>query len=123
LVADDEPAVRQLLQVVLRRQGCAVWLAANGHEAVRLYQRHRAEIAVVLLDARMPGLDGPQTLIAMQQLNPAVVCGFMTGDAGNHTEAELARSGAQRVFAKPFAMAELRAFLGGPTMSGPCGKP
>jgi CheY-like chemotaxis protein len=47
-----------------------VWLAAGGQEALDLYQRHREAIDVVLLDVRMPGLDGPQTLAALRALNP-----------------------------------------------------
>ena len=112
LVVDDEPSVRGFLQVVLRQQGFTVWLAADGHDAIRLYQRHREQIALVLLDVRMPGLNGPQTLAAIQELDPGVVCCFMTGEAGNYTEWQLEGAGALRVFAKPFALAELRAYLG-----------
>jgi CheY-like chemotaxis protein len=111
LVVDDEPAVRALLQIALRQDGFAVWLAANGREAVQLYQRHRREIALVLLDVRMPGLDGPRTLAALQALCPMVVGCFMTGAAGDYTEVDLLQQGAVRVFPKPFALGELRAAL------------
>ena len=111
LVVDDEPSVRNLLQAALEREGFTVWLAATGHEALQLYQRHRPEIAVVLLDVRMPGLDGPETLAALQRLNPAISCCFMTGHAGDCSETELVQRGALRVFAKPFGLVELRAFL------------
>jgi DNA-binding response OmpR family regulator len=106
---DDESVIRDLLQIALQQQGFVVWAAANGHEAVQLYQRHRQKIALVLLDVRMPGLDGPETLAALRHLDPAVVCCFMTGEAGAFTEAELLQQGAARVFPKPFALAELRA--------------
>jgi hypothetical protein len=55
----------------------------------------------------------------LQQLDPAVVCCFMTGDAGHYTEAELMRHGGWRFFAKPFALAELCAFLGHLAMPEP----
>jgi CheY-like chemotaxis protein len=110
LVVDDQASVRQLLQLVFEQQGCRVWLAANGQEGLQLYEEHQPEITLVLLDVRMPGLDGPQTLTALQAIDRTVVCCFMTGQSGDHTETELLARGATRVFAKPFNLGELRAF-------------
>ena len=104
--------MRSLLQAVLQHQGFSVWLAANGRDALQLYQQFRPRIDLVLLDVRMPGLDGPQTLAALRRLNPVVVGCFMTGYAGDYTEADLLGHGAVRVFAKPFDFGELRFFLG-----------
>jgi CheY-like chemotaxis protein len=113
LIVDDEPAIRRLLEMVLRRHGFRTWTAGDGREALAIYRQHRSAIAVVLLDVRMPGWDGPQTLRALQQLNPAVGCCFLTGDAGEYTEAELRQRGAAQVFAKPFAPTDLGSCLQG----------
>ena len=107
LAVDDEEGVRGVLRFGLGQQGFAVWLAANGHEALELYWRHRARIDVVLLDVRMPGLDGPQTLAALQQLNPQVRCCFMSGDLGAYTEEGLRHLGAATVLPKPFRLPEV----------------
>ncbi len=72
--------IRNFLRVSLWRQGFAVWLAADGQEAVELYWRHYASIDVVLLDVRMPELDGPRTLMAPLMINPALRSCFMSGD-------------------------------------------
>jgi anti-anti-sigma factor len=106
LVVDDETAVRCVLAVRLSMEGYKVWLAGHGHQAIELYQRHRVEIAVVLLDVLMPGLDGPHTLTALQKLCPTVRCCFMTGNLTPYTEEALLRMGAVRVFRKPFAFTE-----------------
>ena len=111
LVVDDEPLVRKFIQLVVEQQGFAVWSAANGHEGVQLFRHHQQEIGLVLLDVRMPGLDGPQTLAALQNVNPAVECCFMTGQAGEYTFAELLARGASRVFLKPFDLTEIRLFF------------
>jgi len=111
LIVDDEPAIRNLLRKVLLRHGIRVWVAADGWQALEIYRRQRREITLVLLDVRMPGWDGPQTLRALQHLDPAVRCGFLTGHAGEYTEAELRQRGAEHVFAKPFAPAILGAWL------------
>ena len=107
LVVDDDPAVRLVLKSWLGRKGFEVWTAAHGLEAVDLYRRYQDAIAVVLLDVIMPGMDGPHTLTALQQVNPNVQCCFMTGNPLPHTEKDLLLLGAVRVFRKPFAFTEL----------------
>jgi anti-anti-sigma factor len=107
LVVDDDDAVRAVLEIGLRSRGFEVQVAAHGQQAVELYRRQRNEIAVVLLDVLMPGLDGPHTLAALQQLSPNVRCCFMTGNLGPHTEDNLLQMGAVRVFRKPFALTEV----------------
>jgi CheY-like chemotaxis protein len=107
LIVDDEEYVRAILQTWLRQQGFAVWLAADGQEALELYSRHREAIDVILLDVRMPRLDGPETLAAIQQLNPRVRCCFMSGDLGRYTESSLCTAGAAAVIRKPFQLAEV----------------
>src|SRR5436309_1638131 len=67
LVVDDEPAVVALVKVVLERNEVAVLPAASGAEAVERYREQRQAIRLVLLDVRMPELDGLQTLEALRQ--------------------------------------------------------
>lgn len=111
LIVDDEEMIRTLLQIVLQRQGFVVWTAASGPEAIGAYRRHCAAIDLVLLDVRMPGLDGPQTLAALQQLAPGICSCFMSGQTGEYAERELLQRGAARVFSKPFRVDELGACL------------
>jgi len=111
LVVDDDDSVRNFLNIGLKHHGFAVWPAADGQQAVQLYQQHASEIDLVLLDVRMPGLDGPQTLAALRQLNPQVRSCFMTGQAGHYSEEELLKLGAARVFLKPFQLAEMTQFF------------
>jgi CheY-like chemotaxis protein len=111
LVVDDDPEVRTLLDRVLGAQGFAVWLAADGYEALKAYRSHHDEIDLVVLDVRMPILDGPQTLAALLQLAPHLRCCFLTGDPGHYTEEELRDRGAEWVLYKPFRPDDLGATL------------
>jgi CheY-like chemotaxis protein len=111
LIVDDDLAVRTLLNLVLREHGFAVWQTADGCKALKAYQGHRDDIDLVLLDVRMPGLDGPQTLAALHQLNPQLRCCFMTGDWGRYSEEELMERGAERIIYKPFRLDQVAQLL------------
>jgi CheY-like chemotaxis protein len=102
LVVDDEPCLREVVSLGMRQQGFAVWQAAHGQEALDQYRRHHETIDMVLMDVAMPGLDGPQALAALQELNPRIHCCFMSGDLGAYTEARLYDLGAAAVLRKPF---------------------
>lgn len=106
LIADDEPAIRKFLETGLQSHGFHVLLAADGQQAIDLYRRHGEAIAAVLLDVRMPDLDGPETLKALRRLNPDLRICFMSGDTGNYDLRELRRWG-RHVIPKPFRLPEV----------------
>ena len=107
LVVDDEPLMRTMLQLGLKGDGFEVCLASNGREAIELYGKHRDNIAVVLLDVRMPGLDGLQTLDALLKLNSKVQVCLMTGGTGADELEKLRQRGAAHAIAKPFRLDQL----------------
>ena len=107
LVVDDDPAIRGVLQAHLQNQGFHVWTVASGEEALDHCCDHSDEIAVILLDVRMPGLDGPQTLEGIRELDVDIPVCFMTGDPGDYEPNDLLRQGARHVFGKPFGLNEI----------------
>jgi CheY-like chemotaxis protein len=111
LVVDEDHLVRVMVQLALERNGFDVWLARSGREAIDLYRRHTEEIAVVLLDVRMPGLDGLQTLEVLRELNSEVQACFMSDDTGTYEPEELLQRGAAYVIAKPFLLVDLANIL------------
>ncbi|WP_295607595.1 response regulator, partial [uncultured Lamprocystis sp.] len=60
LIIDDEPDLRDLMRDVLAHQGCQVFCAANGPDGIVLNEQENPD--VILLDLRMPGMDGITTL-------------------------------------------------------------
>ncbi len=104
LAVDDERSISDLLNKGLALYGFRVFVARGGPEAVELYRRHQDVIDVVLLDVQMPKFDGPWTLRALRQINPAVRTCFMTGFSAAYSQAELVDMGAARVLHKPFTM-------------------
>jgi two-component system cell cycle sensor histidine kinase/response regulator CckA len=111
LVVDDEHMVRIMVQLSLERNGFEVFLASNGREAIDLFRAHREEIAVVLLDVLMPGLDGVQTLNGLRELDCEVPACFMSSNTGADKPDELLQCGAAYIFAKPFRPDALASIL------------
>ncbi len=60
LIADDEPSIRFLYERELKKEGYEVVFAVNGQEALRLAREEKPDL--VVLDIRMPGMDGIQAL-------------------------------------------------------------
>ena len=70
LAAEDEPFVRTLLESQLKRAGCDAVLAPDGKQAVALFKEHLPD--VVLLDAQMPFLAGPEVARQIRLIDSSV---------------------------------------------------
>ena len=118
LLVDDDPDIRQIAALSLRRIGqFEVELAASGPEAIEIVSAHPPDL--VLLDVSMPGMDGPATLKALRAI-PAgsqVPVVFFTATSSEVEVARLCALGAVAVIPKPFDVAALprrvRDILGG----------
>lgn len=106
LVVDDEPSMREMLRIVLRRDGYDVALAQNGHEAIQ--QLQAGPFDMLLSDIRMPDMSGVDVLRTAKSLDPQIIAFMMTAFASTETAVEAMRLGALDYFTKPFNMDELR---------------
>src|SRR4051794_38680528 len=106
LVVDDDPSILRMLRAALPQLGYAAYLAENGREAREVFRRAHDHITLVLLDVRMPDLDGPATLAALRDLDPHVRCCFLSGESGDYSEEQL-RALDALVLHKPFTSASL----------------
>ena len=79
LIAEDEPAVRQITRLLLERAGYAVLESTNGQEAVAAIEDHPAEIDVLLLDVMMPVMTGAEAFPRLRQIRPDLPIIFVTG--------------------------------------------
>ena len=60
LLAEDYPLNQKLVSTILQMMGCEVLLANNGEEAVFLFQTHKKTLDAILMDIKMPIMDGIQ---------------------------------------------------------------
>jgi two-component system response regulator PilR (NtrC family) len=106
LVVDDESSLRDMLRIVLRRDGYEVLTAEGGAAAIEILQRERIDL--LLSDIRMSDVSGVEVLKAAKTLHRDIVVFMMTAFASTDTAVEAMRLGAVDYFTKPFSMDELR---------------
>jgi two-component system response regulator MprA len=109
LVVDDEPAVRDALQRVLRLEGFDVALACDGREAVR--SQAAAPADAVLLDVLMPHLDGLEVCRRMRDIGDRTPVLMLTARDQVGDRVAGLEAGADDYLSKPFALEELLARL------------
>jgi CheY-like chemotaxis protein len=111
LVVDDEPAFREMIRLILEEDGHEVLLAANGIEALKTLRADYQKLGLVILDLRMPGLDGLGVLKELRELAPHLPVLVTTGYASDEEKKEALAQGAQRVLEKPYRVNDLRTAL------------
>lgn len=118
LVVDDEAGVRHVARRMLTRAGFEVLEAAEGREALALFDRHPDEIALVLLDLSMPVLGGAACLQELRTRRPdlpvILTSGYNEADAPIHLEGHRAAGFVQKPFVTDDLMDAVRSALGGP---------
>ncbi|HEX9582491.1 MAG TPA: ATP-binding protein [Gemmatimonadales bacterium] len=107
LVVEDEAPIRRAAQRSLERMGYRVLVAANGEDALRVFEVHAGEIALVVSDVVMPRLSGVKLREAVQRLRPGTRFIFTSGYAGADLPAEHGLDPQVPFLSKPWTMEEL----------------
>jgi two-component system, cell cycle sensor histidine kinase and response regulator CckA len=102
LVVEDEAMLRALLNDALIKNGYRVILAADGNEGLVKFKEHRHEIALVLTDIGLPKLSGHDLFRAIRDIDPAAKVLVASGYLEPQVRADILRSGALGVIAKPY---------------------
>lgn len=105
LVVDDEPGMRDTLSDILEEFAFAVHQAENGIEALAKVQANRYDL--VLMDMRMPQMDGAETLRRLRMITPDVPVVMMTAVAEASALDQASDQGAQAILYKPLDIAKL----------------
>jgi two-component system response regulator PilR (NtrC family) len=106
LVVDDEPSMRELLEVFLQEEGYTVTLAEDGMEAIQ--RTDLDKFAVILTDLKMPRATGTEVLNHAKKVAPATQVILLTAFGTHHSALGAMADGAFDYVEKPFNVAELR---------------
>ncbi|MEJ2639263.1 MAG: response regulator [Desulfosarcinaceae bacterium] len=106
LVVDDEQGIRDGSERILKRMDCRVHTAKNGEEGLAVIETE--VIDILLLDLKMPGIDGMEVLARVSKSHPHILVIVITGFATVETAIEAMKQGAYDFIPKPFDPDQLR---------------
>lgn len=106
LIVDDEQSMREACREVLASEGYALQEASSGEKALEILARQAFD--VLILDLKMPKVDGLQILQAVQQTSPGTATVVITGYPSIDTAVEAMKLGASDFLPKPFTPEVLR---------------
>lgn len=106
LVVDDQFGIRILLTEILQKDGYTTFQAANGIQALSIVEKHQPDL--VLLDMKIPGMDGLEILKKIKESWPHIEVIMMTAYGELNMINEAIRLGAKKHFTKPFDIDEVR---------------
>lgn len=106
LIVDDQYGIRILLTEVLQKEGYTTFQAANGFQAIDITKEQAPDL--VLLDMKIPGMDGIEILKRLKQHDETIKVIIMTAYGGLDMIQEAKDLGALTHFAKPFDIDEIR---------------
>ena len=105
LVIDDDAQDRGLIGAVLEERGYEVILTENGRTGLMSCHRHHPD--AVVLDLRMPELDGRSVLQQLRTLHPSLPVVVLSGHGTEEVEQELLNRGASAFIQKAFSLDQL----------------
>ncbi len=107
LVAEDHPAMRELVKDILESVGYKVISVADGEAAVAIYVEKKSEIDLVILDMVMPRLDGGEAFRKLKSVNPGVLVLLSSGYSHGGDAQRLLEEGVSGFLGKPYQVREL----------------
>jgi two-component system response regulator (stage 0 sporulation protein F) len=106
LIVDDQAGIRVLLMEVFSSEGYETFQASNGKAALDIVKNENPDL--VLLDMKIPGMDGLEILKRIKEINEDVKVIMMTAYGELDMINEATQNGALMHFTKPFDIDELR---------------
>jgi PAS domain S-box-containing protein len=103
LIAEDEPSNQMFVKVILNKTGINIIMANDGQEAVDLFEANKDIIDLVLLDIKMPELNGYEVTKHIKNISPNITIIALTANAMNNDREEALRSGCDDYLSKPIA--------------------
>ncbi|RLD09907.1 MAG: hypothetical protein DRI56_03515 [Chloroflexota bacterium] len=100
LIIDDEKAVRESLKDILELENYTVTVAERGEKALEMLNEE--EFDLILLDLKMPGINGVEVMHQANQLYPATKVIILTGHGSLESAIDAIRHGAEDYLLKPF---------------------
>lgn len=109
LIAEDEKGMRELLAIVLKKEGHDVVLCENGNVAIEALKKDIFDL--VITDLKMPGENGLSVLRASKELSPETIVIMITAFGTTESAIEAMKAGAYDYITKPFKVDEIKLII------------
>ncbi len=109
LLIEDQPAVAEIVEEMLKSLGYAVCAAQSGNEALEVFHEHVNGIDLVILDMIMPGLSGSETYDALKKIQFDIKVILSSGYSIDGQAEQIMEKGCNAFIQKPFTIGELSA--------------
>ena len=109
LIVDDDEVIRETLLDVLKKRGYDIFLSGSGKEALETIKKNIIDL--VLLDMRLPDVDGLDVLKRVKELDSEILVIMMTAYSDIQTAVAAMKSGAYHYINKPFELDELKLLI------------
>ncbi|MCK5471041.1 MAG: response regulator [Cyclobacteriaceae bacterium] len=107
LIIDDEELVIEICEMMLLRLGHRVFKANSGFEALNIFEDHKNQIDLVILDMYMPEMNGQQLVGELRQIDHRVKVLLSSGGLTDLEEKEIINRGFNGFIRKPYSMNSL----------------
>jgi two-component system, cell cycle sensor histidine kinase and response regulator CckA len=107
LLVDDEKAIIEVTEDILKMLGYNVLTAQNGQEAINIYRQKKDEIALVIMDMIMPQMGGGECFDALKEINPEIKVILSSGYSMTDQAQRIMQKGCCNFIQKPFGIKEL----------------
>jgi len=118
LIIDDEPQVRQSFEKILSGEGYAIRTASSGESALSLVKAEMPDL--VIMDVRLPGMNGLEAFRAIHEIDPKLPVIIMTAFGTTETAIEATKLGAFEYVLKPFDIPDLLVLIEQALEAGRC---
>lgn len=107
LVAEDDDSNFKLIKAIIGKKYTIIW-AKNGQEMVEYFKAHEADVAAVLMDIKMPVMNGLEATKIIRSLSPDIPIIIQTAYAFSTDRESAMEAGATEVLVKPITLSALR---------------
>jgi len=108
LIVDDQKGVRRLLEELFKKEGWDVQIAGDGKEAIHMVEELMPELDLILMDVKMPNMNGLEATRIIMERNFNIPIIMMTAYGENEVVKQAVDAGAKKCISKPFDIMVLR---------------
>jgi CheY-like chemotaxis protein len=107
LWVDDEEIALEVWSLMLQKLGYTVLQARYGYEALEVFEKNKDRISLVILDMRMPGMDGCEVYDRLKEIKPEIKIIIFSGCIDQYSIDRLSKRSFSDYVEKPFKLKEL----------------